>query len=428
MKSSKLFFSAIIALTVLTLPAHAQGKKKDVCTVCEFDPEVMEAAGIQNHGPFIFFKSDSKDIERIVGASKMVWLETTHFRFGSDLKPWKIPVKDKKAYRAELTELKELFPKVDPKKTKTLDRWMRIHLMAFRMEKAYQHLLGLTGYTEEQFLYLPSEQEFKDAEASGSWKDDLEKIYIDHQDRPKGMPLWVGLGQYFGMPMKFEFLMMRYEEDFGMIKRTFLGHLDAHPQRWHCTWRPPDTEPVSRALWFGLSTEHEDIKHDQHLHNALQHNFAINFLDGYMLYLVEAPVWLRVGLGHYMSKRNSDDYNFYDMDEGSTKLQKDAQKWEPLVRKFVVKGDAPGFADLSRFRSFGDLGFEAHLTSWSKVKFLMQRDPEKFALWLTKLKTADDLTNNLATQRKILKDVWGWSFSKADEEWEAWVKETYSLK
>ncbi|MDA0668016.1 MAG: hypothetical protein O3A95_08540 [Planctomycetota bacterium] len=428
MKSFILPISVLLALCLFTLPASAQHKKEEVCTVCEFDSKVMEAAGIQNHGPFQFFISDSKDIERVVGAQNMVWLESTHFRFGSDLEPWKIPVKDKKAYRAELTELQELFPKVDPKKTSTLDRWMRVHLMAFRMEKAYQHLLGLTGYTEEQFLYLPTEQEFIDAEANGSWKGDLEKIYIDNQDRAPGMPLWVGLGQYFGMPMKFEFLMMRYEEDFGMIKRHYIGHLDSNPQRWHCTWRPPDTEPVSRSLWFGLSTEAEEMKHDQHLHNGLQHNFAINFLDGFMLYLVEAPVWLRVGLGHYMSKRNSDEYNFYDMDEGSVKLQKDAQEWEPLVRKYVVRGEAPGFADLSSFRSFGDLGFEAHLTSWSKVMFLMQKDPEKFGLWVTKLKTADDLTNNLPTQRKILKDVWGWSFAKADEEWAAWVKETYPLK
>ncbi|MFK5956305.1 MAG: hypothetical protein QM477_07665 [Planctomycetota bacterium] len=423
-----LSLSALLALTCFSSPLHAQRKKKDVCTVCQFNEEVMSAAGIINHGPFQFFKSDSKDIEQLVGANNMVWLETTHFRFGSDLKPWKIPVKDRKAYRAELTELKQLFPAVDPKKTKTLDRWMRIHLMAFRMEKAYQYLLKLTGYSEEQFLYLPSEKEFIDAEASGAWKDELEKIYFTHQDRAPGMPLWVGLGQYMGMPMKFEFLMMRYEEDFGLIKRHYIGHLDSNPQRWHVTWRPPDTEPVSRALWFGISTEAEGIKHDQHLHNALLHNFAINMLDGFMLYLVEAPVWLRVGLGHYMSKRNSDDYNFYDMDEGSAKLQKDASKWEPLVRKYAVKGDAPGYADLSRYRSFGDLGFEAHLTSWSKVVFLIQKNPEKFGQWLTALKTAEDLTNNLATQRKIMKSVWGWSFAQADKEWKAWVLETYSLK
>ncbi|MHC4822864.1 MAG: hypothetical protein ACYTEP_02480 [Planctomycetota bacterium] len=420
------FSSTLVALAVILTPAYAQ--KKKVCTVCEFDEEVMEEAGIQNHGPFIFFKTDSEELQQVVGARDMVWLESTHFRLGSDLKPWKIPVKDRKAYRAELTELKELFPKVDPKKTKVLDRWMRIHLMAFRMEKAYRHLMELTGYNEDQFLYLPVEQTFLDASKSGSWKPDLEKVYIENMERAKGMPLWVGLGQYFGMPMKFEILMMNYTEDFALIKRHYIGHLDPNPQRWHVTWRPPGTEPVSRAMWFGVSAENEKIKHDQHMHNALLHNVTINVLDGFMLYLVEAPVWLRVGFGHYMSKRNSHDYNFYDFDEGSSAITKDAQKWEPLVRKLVVRKEAIGFADLSRFRSFGNLDFDSHIVSWSKLNFLMQYDPEKFGQWITALKTAEDLTNNLTTQRKTLKEVYGWTFRKADELWEAWVLETYPVK
>lgn len=418
----------LLAALLSTLPLAAQGKKKDVCTVCEFDPEVMEAAGIVNHGPFPFFKSDSEDVQGAIGAYDMVWLETEHFRLGSDLEPWKIPVKDKKAYRAELTEMKETFPKVDPKKTKTLDKWMRIHLMAWRMEKAYLHLIELFGYEDAQFMDLEPEQVFVDAEASGSWKDDLEKAFLEDPERAQGMPMWVGLGRYFGMPMKFEFLMLTHEEDMGLVKKKYIGHLDAHPQRWHCTWRPPNTEPVSRALWFGISTKQSEIKHDQHLHNALLHNFTINALDGFMLYLVEAPVWLRVGLGHYMTKRNSDDYNFYDMDEGSAEMQKDAYVWEPLVRKLVTKDEAPGFADLSRMRSFGDLSFDDHITAWSMVHYLKQADAEKFGRWITALKTADDLTNNLSTQRKIMKDVWGMTFGQADEKWKAWVLETYPVK
>lgn len=423
-------WTLLLLLAACLLPAAplAAQKKKDICTVCEFDEEVMAEAGILNHGPFQFFKSDSEDVQDAIAARDMVWLETEHFRFGSDLKPWKIPVKDKKAYRAELGELKELFPKVDPKKTKVLDRWMRVHLMAFRMEKAYQHLIELFGYSDEEFLALEPEQVFVDAAAGTAWKDDLEKVFLDNPERAAGMPMWVGLGRYFGMPMKFEFLMLTHEEDMGVIKKKYIGHLDAHPQRWHNTWRPPNTEPVSRSLWFGISTEQSEIKHDQHLHNALLHNFAINALDGFMLYLVEAPVWLRVGLGHYMTKRNSDDYNFYDMDEGSAELQKDAYVWEPLVRKLVTKDDAPGFADLSRFRSFGDLGFDAHITAWSMVHFLKQEDPEKFGHWITALKTADDLTNNLATQRSIMKEVWGWTFHQADAKWQAWVLETYPVK
>jgi hypothetical protein len=222
--------------------------------------------------------------------------------------------------------------------------------------------------------------------------------------------------------------MMHYESDFLEVKQHYIGHMDPHPQRWHVTWRPPNYVPVSRAMWFGFSTESEKIKHDQHVHNALLHNVGINILDGFMLYLVEAPVWLRSGLGHYMTRRNSIAYNFYDLDEGAAEMDKDAAKWEPLVRKYVVKGKAPTFVELGRLRSFGDLTFEAHLTSWSKLMFLMEHDREAFGRWIVRLKTDPNQTNNLDAQRKAFKDSFGWTFPEADAKWEEWVRETYPVK
>lgn len=419
----------LLACLLLSMPLAAQSKKKkDVCTVCGEDPELMEAAGVINHGPFMFFKSDSAEVQNHLGARDMVWLETAHFRIGSDLKPWKIPVADKKAYRAELAEFAETFPSIDPKKTKTLDRWLRLHLMAWRMERAYAHLSEVFGYTDEQFAVTPEEQIFIDASDS-TWKEDLAADYLERPARAEGMPNWVGLGRYLGMPMKFEIMMMHYEADFLETKKHYIGHLDPHPQRWHNTWRPPNTEPVSRSMWFGFSTLADKMKHDQHVHNALLHNVTINILDGFMLYLVEAPVWIRSGLGHYMSRRNSMDYNFYDPpDEGATEMEKDASKWKPLVRKYVTKDDAPGFSELSRLRSFGDLTFEAHLCSWSKLMFLMEHDDKAFAKWIVQLKTDPNQTNNLDAQRKAFKDNFGWTFVQADAKWEEWVLETYPVK
>ena len=420
-------FFAALACMLLAVPAAAQSSKKNICTVCGEDPKVMEAAGIVNHGPFTFFQSDSAELQKHLDARDMVWLETTHFRFGSDLHPWKIPVSDKKAYLAELEELAAFFPAVDPPKVKTLDRWMRVHLMAFRMEKAYAHLQELFGYTEEQFAVLPAEEIFVSASDS-TWQADLAADFLSRPKRAAGMPGWVGLGRYLGMPMKFEVLMLHYEADLLETKQHYIGHIDAHPQRWHNTWRPPNTEPASRSMWFGFSTEADKMKHDQHVHNALLHNVTINILDGFMLYLVEAPVWLRSGFGHYMSRRNSMKYNFYDLDEGSSEQSRDAEEWKPLVRKYVTKDEAPGFSELSRMRSFGDLNFVAHLTSWSKLMFLMEHDPTAFGKWIVQLKTDPNQTNNLDAQRVAFKDNFGWTFIEADEKWAAWVLETYAVK
>ena len=416
-----------LAVALLAVPLHAQRGKDEVCSVCGHDPEVMAATGVSSHGPFPFFRTDNEEVAGHLGATTLLWIETEHFRIGSDLEPWRIPVKDKKAYLAELERFAELYPDIDPKKTKVLDRWLRLHLLAWRMENLYDHVLGLWGWTEEDFLKLPPEQTFVDAK-DGVWKDDLIKAFNERPTRTEGFPVWIGMGQYLGMPMKYEILILRYEEDMGTMKRDYIGHNNTHPQRWHLTWRVDESEPVSRAMWFGFSTEAEMIKHDQHVHNALLHNVGINMLDGYMLYLVEAPVWLRTGWGHYLTQRNSIDYNFYDLDEGSTEQNRDEKNWQPAVRELVSKDEAPTFVELGRLRSFGDITLEAHLVSWSKVCWLMESDPKAFAKWILYLKTIPSQSNNMDVQRDALREAYGLGFPQAEEAWKAWVLETYSSK
>jgi len=430
MRRFLLLLCAVVAASSFLGPALAaqSKKKKDVCWVCGEDPKLMAATGIVNHGPFTFFKTDSAELQEHIGARDLKWLETTHFRIGCDLKPWKIPVSEQKAYRAELAKLAEKFPAIDPKKTKVLDRWLRIHLMAERMETLYADMLVIFGWTEEDYLKLPPEEIFVKA-SEGEWKETLNDDFQTRPARTPGFPGWIGVGRYFGMPMKYEILMLQYEADMLEVKNHYIGHTNSHPQRWHNTWRTQDaTEPVSRSMWFGISAEAEKVKHDQHMHNALLHNVSINILDGYMLYLVEAPVWLRVGLGHYFHRRNSPDYNFYDLDEGAAEQDRDAKKWKPPVRKIVAAGDAATFAELGRLRSFGDIGFEDHLVSWSKFCFLYETQPKEFAAWILKLKTNPNFTNNLDAQRDAMRECFGWTFQQAEEKWKAWVLETYPVK
>ena len=184
--------------------------------------------------------------------------------------------------------------------------------------------------------------------------------------------------------------------------------------------------PVSRSLWYGLSTKVDKITHDQHVHNAILHNISINILDGYMLYLLEAPMWLRVGIGHYYSKRNDLRFNFYDLDEGAIEFSQDAKKWYPLVRKMVNRDNCKGFAKLGQVRNFGDLSFEDHLEAWSKVDFLYSTQPKSFGKWVRLLKTNQNRTNNLTAQREALKESFNWTFAQADTAWEVWVKENRS--
>jgi hypothetical protein len=422
-----LLLLAAAAALLLAPDARAQRGKPEPCWVCGEDPEVMAAAGIVNHGPFPFFNSDAKEVQDHLGARTLLWIESEHFRIGSDLKDWKIPVEEKKAYRAELERLAEKFPAVDPKKVATLDRPLRLHMAAERMEKMYADVLSLSQTSKEQWEALPPEETFATAK-DGEWEPFLKEDYLTRPPRPAGWPLWIGMGRYFGMPMKFEILMLHYKADMERFKRDYIGHENSHPQRWHCTWKVDVGEPKSRAMWFGFSTEADGMKHDQHVHNALLHNVGVNMLDAYMCYLVESPFWLRMGLGHWLTQRNSTDYNFYDLDEGAAEMNADERNYPAAVRKMVVAGSAPSFLDLAKLSSFGEMGLHDHLTSWSKVQFLQAKDPAGFARFLLAIKFNPTNSANLDVQREALQTAFGWSFLAAEEAWQAWVLETYPVK
>ena len=418
---------AVGAVAALAPAAPAQRAKKEPCWVCGEDAEVMAANGIVNHGAFPFFNGDSKEIQDHLGARTLLWIESTHFRIGSDLKDWKIPVEERKAYRAELEKFAEKFPAVDPKKVATLDRALRLHLTAERMEKMYADVQALTQTTTEAWLNLPPETVFLSAK-DGNWGEFLNEDYQTRPARPPGWAPWVELGQYLGMPMKYEILMFHYKADMERFKRDYIGHANTHPQRWHCTWKVDVGQPKSRAMWFGFSSDAEGMHHDQHVHNALLHNVGINMLDAYMCYLVEAPFWLRTGFGHLLTQRNSPDYNFYDLDEGAAEMNADENDYRVAVRKLVAGGSAPSFLDLAKLSSFGELGLHDHLVSWSKVHFMTETDPAGFARFLLAIKFNPTNSANLDMQRDALPSAFGWSLLSAEEAWKAWVLATYPVK
>ncbi len=417
---------AALALAA-SVPAQGPGKKGEKCWVCEEDPKVMAAAGIVNHGPFPFFNSDSDEIVQHLGINTVLWLETMHFRIGSDLKPWKIPVDQKKAYRAELELLAQKFPKIDPRKTGTLDRALRLHLSAERMERMYLEMLELVGCAEESFRNLPPEEFFAEA-WKGDWNKILVEDYLSRPSRPPEWPNWVDMGRYFGMPMKFEILMFHYKSDMERFKRDYIGHENTHPQRWHCTVKVDVGQPKSRCLWIGFSTEAEGMTEDQHVHNTLLHNVGINMLDAYMLYLVETPYWLRTGLGHWLTQKNSTDFNFYDLDEGACELNANERDWPVAVRKLAVSGEAPTFLQLAKLQSYGEMGLNDHLVSWSKFCFLRAQDPAAFAQFILLLKKNPDFTANLDAQREVMQTCFGWTLPQAEDAWKEWALATYPVK
>ena len=418
-------------LLLFALPAPAQRKKDNPDTVIDGDTELLEKLGL-SYGPFPFMHSTNEQVAMdLFIDGEVLWLQTPHFRIGSMLKKWKIPVPDKKLYRAELALMAEDYPDLDPK-TSTLDPWLRLHLMAWRMENMYAEFLDHMGYTDEDFRRLPDEELLSQA-FEGEFTKVINEFELARggQVRPEGFAQWVGMGQYLGQPHRFEIFVCEDEAVWQEFKLRYCGIKTAHPQRWNVKVETVDegyTQSRSRALSFGMSLKQAKVRHDQHLHNALRHNLAINFLDGYMLYLFDMPAWIREGYAHYMRRLNVHGYNFFDGGEGAALIENQEENWAPIVRKLVKKDEGADFARLSRINDYVDLQFEDHLVVWSKIDFLIQTDKQKFGEFIRRIKVQGTGAAIADVQRDAFREIYGWTMRQADEAWKTWVLETYPVK
>ena len=367
--------------------------KKNRCSVCGHDPLLMNKFGF-NHGPFIYATSSSDEIEREY-TWRATWMETEHFRIGGDFPEWKIPAKEKKAYRVELGKLEDKYPNVKSKKIKTLDRWQRIHLYAERMESLYSTVADIVGAEPELF----------------ESKEQLQRY---------------GLGAFLGQKDKYEIMVFEERNLYREFMTITWGLGYVKPQRWNNTKRD--------VLWYGLNLEEENVKHDQHLHNIIRHGVSHNLLDGYMHYSFELPVWLSEGFAHWCDRQNDNRFDLFCTVEGSFHKAKALEKWRPEVRKIAAANEATTFAALLRRTSFSELLWEDHLICWSKVDFLISEHKDKFATFITALcskrnaQGLPDGSNMAESQRKAFKVSFGWDINQAEREWSKWVLKNYPSK
>ncbi|MCK5941874.1 MAG: hypothetical protein KAI24_07910, partial [Planctomycetes bacterium] len=111
------------------------------------DPKLMADLGVLGYGPLVW--ADDKrttDIEKVLGEGRVLWLETEHFKIGSNFGFAGAP-KDSKARRLLKAELKRFNKKCRkiPASTSKLDPWLRLHLYAQRAEELYHEFADLAG-------------------------------------------------------------------------------------------------------------------------------------------------------------------------------------------------------------------------------------------------------------------------------------------
>ena len=372
----------------------------------EGDREAWKNAGYERFGSFPFVdRHRTVKIDEVLGEAGSLWLETKHFRIGSTLADYKIPTGDRKQrtkIEEELERLAEIIPNVKPK-TKKLDRWLRLHLWAMRLEELYDDVSEILAVTDASFPKGPGE-------------------LVDGEYR--------GEGPYLGMKDKYTVILFEKESGLGRFALRFAGRQERQPFRHGFS---------SGSLFFGACTETAKSfwADDTKMHTLVVFNVAHNLLDGYQGYYWSLPVWLPEGISHILSRRIDERFNNYSyVEEASTELRKEWD-WAPKVRKRVKNKIVPSAETVMNWTAYDKLKFVNHLSVWSRVDFLLETRAIEFAAFMSRSKTNfSDLRRGekpsteliLARQSKLFQEIFGWDGAAFDEAWENHVLKTYSKR
>ncbi len=383
-------------LLLLALAAAGSAADDKTCPYCEDDPAVLAAAGMVSHGPFLFGASDLASVQSQISYARPIGIETPHLRIVSTLRKWKVPEREWKANRAELTALAAKLPEVDPK-VKSHDRWLRLHLYAERAETQYRRFQEAMGVTDDDF-------------GASRWTN--------------GRP-YMGEGPYLGEKDKFEILLTENQG-------TYTDYLS---NTWGLTTTLPHRHNIidRSALWFGIYAEGV-VNGDKGLYTGIIHNLAHNFLDGYKHYSYDIPSWISEGFAHWMEQdAGGVDYHFCTEEAADADVNYELD-WEPSVRKLVRKKRPQPLARMMRYTSYAEISLEDHFTAWSRIDYLMRAHAEAFRAFMSEMAGLlgpdgyADGKDLVGRQRRLLKELLGVSPDGFDRSWAEWVLENYRTK
>jgi hypothetical protein len=384
---------AAAAAAALLAPSSgaAQGRSKDAetCPWCKDDPALMQAAGVLSHGPIAIGPEGSQTLAAKLVGPAWRFAETAHLRFASSLADEAIDMKDRARVEAELARLREALPSI-PMKLKRLDPWLRLHLFAMKGEELYARFQRLLGVTDADF---PEERT-----AEGPF---------------------MGAGRYLGEKDKFEVVLHRARATHTLFTGDFSGIRVTDSLRWHF--------PGQHKLLASVPAEDSDLREDRWLWPHVAHNLSHLFFCGYKHFSYDPPIWLDEGLALAIEKEAEPASTTREGEEGSERYGGGPSDWNEAARKLVARGKAPRLAELMSAKGFSELDDDANVAAWSIVRFLLDEHGEAFARFLGGIKGQLDAAGYPSgadlgdLQRRLLRELWGWSPADLDAAWTAWV-------
>lgn len=401
---------AALLLLALAAAAQAPAKEKDkekaddeVAKLVRVDPytggepATMAAAGIVAYGPFPWADHHrTEDVDNVLGQSKLLWLETTHFRIGCSLPSASIP--EDPDYRpvllAEVKQLRQKLPKV-PEKVKKLDPWLRLHLYAQRFEKAYGEFLQLIGATDADFPALGK--------------------------APRQ-------GAYLGLPDKYLVLLFQKRSDMARYMERYCNSKETASMRHY--------HGETHQLLACVSAEGLEGFDESGIHAHVLHAVWHNLMNGYNGFFCPLPLWFGEGLAHWYTRKVPHKTTNVQIKDDEAVAEDKRENWAVKVRRRAQhEGSCFPFDTMAEWAKWEDLGYHAHSQAWSRVDYLMHLDPQKVGVLLKQLKnvpqaaTFEEHAPMLRLRaREQLVELFALDAPAFDQKWRAWVLKTYPKK
>jgi len=383
-------------------PVHAQKRKDDEVKklsekgdpYTKKDPKAMKALGVVSYGPFTWADHfTTTDIDKVLGPGRVLWMETEHFRIGLNMNTARLPEdsKQKKAVYAECKALNKKWRKF-PAKPKKLGPWTQLHLYAARCEKAYKEF--------EQLVAPPAGTFDKTSKANGK-------------------------GPFLGAPDKHLLLMFQKKSDMARYMKRY------------CDTQADDSfryvHKQTHQPLLCISVEGMEGFDSEGLHSHMVFAMWQNLMNIYRGFHYPLPLWFSTGLAHYYSRQVKSEFISARIQDSEAVDQDSQNKWyQKVYKRSRHEGATIAFDKLSAMADWEKFGFHAHTQSWSRLEFLMERDPQKVGLMLDKMKRTPasgnwegDGARLRKMMPKLLYEAFEMDGATFDAEWRKWVLKNY---
>lgn len=404
LRRSPLLSVCLLALASLCIstPGLAQKRKDDEVKklsekgdpFTKKDPEAMAALGVLSYGPFPWADHfATSDVDKVLGPGRVLWMETAHFRIGLNMNTARLPEssKQKKAIYAECRALHKKWRKF-PAKPKKLGPWTQLHLYAARCEQAYSEFSELVGARAEMFQQGSKEN---------------------------------GKGPFLGAPDKHLLLLFQKKSDMARYMQRYCDLTADDSFRF--------VHKVTHQPLLCVSAEGMEGFDAAGLHSHVVFAIWQNLMNIYRGFHYPLPMWFSTGLAHFFSRKVESEFISARIRDSEAVDQATQNKWyEKIYKRSRHEGATIAFEQLAAMHEWEKFGFHAHTQSWSRMEFLMERDPEKVGLMLDKMKrmpASGDWEADGARLRKLMPKLLYEAFelegTAFDAEWRAWVLKHY---